>query len=160
MGYSAKWRRGIDGANGLTVAKRSQSAGDGSDPATLRRRGNGEAMDQPPLSNFATDGEPGMVPPAGPGARATPLRGAVVRPFTFAALTVAALFVLPVATVLANLFASSEGTWAHLAATVLPRYVANTAWLVLGVGLAVPVIGAGTAWLVTMFRFPGRRLFE
>jgi iron(III) transport system permease protein len=84
----------------------------------------------------------------------------VVRPFTLAALAVAALFVLPVVTVLANLFASSEGTWAHLAATVLPRYVANTAWLVLGVGLAVPVIGAGTAWLVTMFRFPGRRLFE
>ena len=117
-------------------------------------------MDQPPLSNFATDSEPGPAAPPGPGARATPLRGAVVRPFTFAALTVAALFVLPVATVLANLFASSEGTWAHLAATVLPRYVANTAWLVLGVGLAVPVIGAGTAWLVTMFRFPGRRLFE
>ncbi len=117
-------------------------------------------MDQPPLSNFATDSEPGPAAPTGPGARATPLRGAVVRPFTFAALTVAALFVLPVATVLANLFASSEGTWAHLAATVLPRYVANTAWLVLGVGLAVPVIGAGTAWLVTMFRFPGRRLFE
>ncbi len=117
-------------------------------------------MDQPPLSNLATDGEPGMAPSAGPGARRAPLRGAVVRPFTFAALAVAALFVLPVATVLANLFASSEGTWAHLAATVLPRYVANTAWLVLGVGLAVPVIGAGTAWLVTMFRFPGRRLFE
>jgi iron(III) transport system permease protein len=88
-------------------------------------------MDQPPLSNFATDSEPGPAAPPGPGARATPLRGAVVRPFTFAALTVAALFVLPVATVLANLFASSEGTWAHLAATVLPRYVANTAWLVL-----------------------------
>jgi iron(III) transport system permease protein len=84
----------------------------------------------------------------------------VVRPFTLAALAVAALFVVRVVTVLANLFASSEGTWAHLAATVLPRYVANTAWLVLGVGLAVPVIGAGTAWLVTMFRFPGRRLFE
>jgi iron(III) transport system permease protein len=42
----------------------------------------------------------------------------------------------------------------------LPDYLLNTALLALGVGLIVPLIGAGTAWLVTMCRFPGRRLFD
>ncbi|NIA69500.1 iron ABC transporter permease [Pelagibius litoralis] len=54
----------------------------------------------------------------------------------------------------------SSATWTHLASTVLPRYLVNTAVLVLGVGLGVPIIGTGTAWLVTMCRFPGRRFFE
>ncbi len=82
------------------------------------------------------------------------------RGFTWAALAIAGLFVLPILAVMVNIFAQSEGTWAHLVETVLPRYVSNTLWLVFGVGLGVPVIGAGTAWLVTMCRFPGRRVFE
>ncbi len=73
---------------------------------------------------------------------------------------VAGLFMIPVISVLFSLTQSGSGTWAHLASTVLPRYLLNTAVLVAGVGIGVPVIGAGTAWLVTMCRFPGRRVFE
>lgn len=75
-------------------------------------------------------------------------------------LAVAALFLVPVASVLFSLTQSGDGTWSHLASTVLPRYLLNTAVLVAGVGIGVPAIGAGTAWLVTMCRFPGRRFFE
>ena len=75
-------------------------------------------------------------------------------------MLIAALFFLPIASVLANLFLPGHGTWQHLSQTVLPGYLANTAVLMAGVGLGVPVIGAGTAWLVTMCRFPGRRIFE
>ncbi|MDX1711749.1 MAG: iron ABC transporter permease [Rhodovibrionaceae bacterium] len=78
----------------------------------------------------------------------------------FMSCLVAVLFALPVASVLFNVFVPSEGAWGHLAETVLPNYVANTFWLVLGVGLGVLVIGTGTAWLVTMCSFPGRRLLE
>jgi ABC-type Fe3+ transport system permease subunit len=36
----------------------------------------------------------------------------------------------PILSVWTNLFAGGTGdTWAHLAATVLPEYVANTLWL-------------------------------
>jgi len=73
---------------------------------------------------------------------------------------VAALLLLPIASVLINLFLPSQGTWQHLSQTVLPSYVVNTALLALGVGIGVPVIGAGTAWLVTLCRFPGQRVFE
>ena len=78
-----------------------------------------------------------------------------------AALAVAALAAAPILSVWTNLLAGGTGeTWAHLASTVLPEYVANTLWLCLGVGLGVIVVGVATAWLVTMHEFPGRRLFE
>lgn len=50
--------------------------------------------------------------------------------------------------------------WPHLAANVLPTALANTAALLLGVGLLCALIGVGTAWLVTQYEFPGRATFE
>jgi len=73
---------------------------------------------------------------------------------------IAVLLAVPVVVVLANVFVPSQGTWAHLAGTVLPEYVANTLWLLAGVGAMVIFGGVATAWLVTMCRFPGQRLFE
>lgn len=74
---------------------------------------------------------------------------------------IAALFAIPILTVLTQLLLPSESqVWSHLASTVLPRYITNTIWLTLGVGAIVCVVGTGTAWLVTMCRFPGRRVFE
>jgi iron(III) transport system permease protein len=52
------------------------------------------------------------------------------------------------------------GTVAHLAATVLPRYTATTLALVTLVATGTTLIGVGAAWLVTMTRFPGVRIFE
>jgi iron(III) transport system permease protein len=49
-------------------------------------------------------------------------------------LIVAALAGLPVASVGLNLFVGgTSATWAHLAATVLPEYIANSVWLCAGV---------------------------
>jgi iron(III) transport system permease protein len=78
-----------------------------------------------------------------------------------AALAIATVAGIPIVSVWANLFAGGTGdTWAHLAATVLPEYVANTLWLCLGVACGVILVGVTTAWLVSMHDFPGRRLFE
>jgi iron(III) transport system permease protein len=82
-------------------------------------------------------------------------------PLAWLAVLIALLLSIPILTVAASLIGGPESdVWGHLAATVLPRYISNTLWLVIGVGLIVPTIGAGTAWLVTMCRFPGRRVFE
>ncbi len=62
--------------------------------------------------------------------------------------------------VLAHVFVPTGDVWRHLASTVLPSYIANSLWLMLGVGAGTLVIGVGTAWLVTMCRFPGHSLFE
>src|ERR687898_560403 len=76
------------------------------------------------------------------------------------ALGAAGAVALPVLVVLASLLAPSGEIWAHLAGTVLQDYLWSTLGLALGVGCGVLVIGVGTAWLVSMCRFPGRRLFE
>ncbi len=80
--------------------------------------------------------------------------------WTLGAFLIAAMVALPLIAVAALAMRSSGGAFAHLANTVLPRYVANTAGLMAGVGLGVVGIGVGTAWLVTMCRFPGSRIFE
>ena len=77
--------------------------------------------------------------------------------FTF---FIAALIALPILVVLAYVFVPSHGIWQHLASTVLPGYVTTSLWLMVGVGLGATVIGVGTAWLVTLCDFPGRRVFE
>jgi iron(III) transport system permease protein len=77
-----------------------------------------------------------------------------------ATLAIAALVALPVLIVASRIFADTGGVWSHLASTVLPYYLANTTKLVLGVGLGTLVVGTGTAWLVTMCRFPGSRVLE
>lgn len=83
-----------------------------------------------------------------------------IAPLTGFALLIAALIALPVIVVVLNVFAPSQGTWAHLAATVLPEYILNSLALMLGVGAGVVLGGVTTAWIITMCRFPGHRLFE
>lgn len=58
--------------------------------------------------------------------------------------------------------AASSGVshWEHLLKYVLPDAAFNTLILLLGVGVLVMVIGTGSAWLVTAFDFPGKRLLS
>ncbi|MEZ5934412.1 MAG: iron ABC transporter permease [Alphaproteobacteria bacterium] len=67
---------------------------------------------------------------------------------------------LPVLVVFGSLLAAHGDIWRHLASTVLLGYVGNTLALAAGVAIGVTLIGVGTAWLVTMCRFPGHHLFE
>ncbi len=80
--------------------------------------------------------------------------------WTLLTVAIAALIALPIVVVLLHVFVPAGEVWAHLWNTVLPRYLTNTLGLVLGVGIGVTLIGVGTAWLVVMFRFPGRGLFQ
>ncbi len=103
---------------------------------------------------------PGRGGPVAGKARATGTGLGRFGPLLGLSLLIAALFAVPIVSVVGSVFAQGQGTWAHLAETVLPRYVWSTVWLVLGVGLGVSTIGVTTAWLITMCRFPGRRVFE
>ena len=70
------------------------------------------------------------------------------------------LLSVPVLTILTSITSSSDGVWQHLYDTVLGDYVTHSLTLLVGVGLAVLVLGIGPAWLVTMTRFPGSRILE
>lgn len=80
--------------------------------------------------------------------------------WNIATLLIAFLVAIPILTVASNVFVSSGDIWQHLASTVLPDYVMNSFWLMIGVGTGVFIIGVGTAWLVTMCRFPGSKQFQ
>lgn len=80
--------------------------------------------------------------------------------WNIATLGIALLVAIPIFTVASNVFVSSGDIWQHLASTVLPDYVMNSFWLMIGVGTGVFIIGVGTAWLVTMCRFPGSKQFQ
>lgn len=84
----------------------------------------------------------------------------VLSPAAIVVLTTLLALALPVATVLTFVGADTQGLWAHLAGTVLTRYVTNTLLLVAGVAMLAIAAGAGTAWLVTMYEFPLRRVLE
>src|SRR3990170_8175613 len=76
------------------------------------------------------------------------------------AVAVALALLVPIVAVLGSMFAPGEGTWTHLAQTVLPDYVRTTVVLLVGVMGGVLVLGVASAWVVTTCRFPGARLFE
>lgn len=76
------------------------------------------------------------------------------------AVLAAALVATPIVAVLVIAFSPQDDIWQHLASTVLPLYVEQTLLLMLGVGVGTLAIGTSTAWLVTMCRFPGRRVFN
>lgn len=76
------------------------------------------------------------------------------------ALAVAGLIVLPVISILVTALSGSPAELADLAATTLPRYLANSLILSLQVGVLTGVVGVVTAWLVVLYEFPGRRLLE
>ncbi len=48
----------------------------------------------------------------------------------------------------------------EMATTVLPGYVWTTLWLALWVGVGTALVGTAAAAAVTLFDFPGRRMFE
>ncbi|PHP29519.1 iron ABC transporter permease [Limimaricola cinnabarinus] len=70
-------------------------------------------------------------------------------------MAIAALVLLPVVSVIWFAFHPEDNIWPHLLSTTLPRYLGNTVLLMLSVGALTAAIGAGAAWLVVMYRFPG-----
>jgi iron(III) transport system permease protein len=76
------------------------------------------------------------------------------------ALAVAGVVALPLLGVASSLLTWQGELWRHIAETQLSDIIGNTVVLLVGVGLGTTIIGAGTAWLVTMCRFPGSRTLQ
>ena len=78
--------------------------------------------------------------------------------WSLGAVAIAAVVLAPMLAVVWIAFHPTDNIWPHLVATVLPRYLGTTLRMMLGVGLLAAIMGAGTAWLVTMYRFSGARV--
>ena len=81
-------------------------------------------------------------------------------PWPLAAGAVALVVATPILVVVSSLVTPSLDIWSHLWQTQLLELTWNTLTLSFGVGGGVVLLGTGLAWLVTMYRFPGRAVFE
>lgn len=68
------------------------------------------------------------------------------------------LVALPIVAAVLAAFAGDLDTLLRIQSTVLPTYARNTLILMVAVGTLAGIIGTATAWLVTIYRFPGSRL--
>jgi iron(III) transport system permease protein len=71
-------------------------------------------------------------------------------------IAVAALVVIPLANLVRIALSGESDIWADLAAYVIPEALRVTVLLLGGVAALTAIIGTGTAWLITAYRFPGR----
>lgn len=85
----------------------------------------------------------------------TGLRG---RGWLLAAALIALAVLAPLASLAWWALDADLSHWSHLAAYVLPQALANTALLLLGVGVLVTLLGTGAAWLIAAYDFPSRKI--
>ena len=74
------------------------------------------------------------------------------------AVATAMLVAAPVLSIVALAMQPAPDVWRHLIAYVLPPTLVETALLLAGVASLALLIGAGTAWLISLHDFRGRRL--
>jgi iron(III) transport system permease protein len=88
------------------------------------------------------------------------VRRSSVSPLQLTALASAALIVLPLGYVTILALSADFAVWHRLWTTRVPELLWNTVSLAGVVALLTLVLGVSTAWMVTRFEFPGRRLWE
>lgn len=86
--------------------------------------------------------------------------GSRVSPLTIAAMLLSALVAMPLIAIFVIALTGGTNGWQHLIANVLPRSGAQTLLLLVMTGAFTTITGVTTAWLVTMFDFPFRRLLS
>ncbi len=80
--------------------------------------------------------------------------------WSLGAVAIALVVVLPISAVVWLAFFPEINIWPHLLSTTLPRYLKNTAILMVSVGLLSGMVGTGAAWIVSRYRFPGAGWLE
>ena len=67
------------------------------------------------------------------------------------------ILIAPISFIAFAALGDNQGIFRHLADTVLTRYIFNTFFLMIGVGLVALLLGVSTAWLVSRYQFFGSR---
>lgn len=80
--------------------------------------------------------------------------------WTLLCIFIIGIVIIPIATVFWIALFPSENIWPHMVSTTLPRYLSNSIIMMGGVGILAGMIGTLTAWLVVMYRFPGRNILQ
>ena len=67
---------------------------------------------------------------------------------------------VPLATIFSAFLVPEHHIWQHLASTLLPQLLFNTAILVGGVATFTTIVGVSLGWCTGACDFPGRRFFS
>ncbi len=81
-------------------------------------------------------------------------------PWHIAIVLIIAGILSPIFGLVITALSANADAWPHLLRTVLPKATWITLLLMIGVSLFSVLLGAGTAWLVTMYAFPGQMFFR
>ena len=71
-----------------------------------------------------------------------------------------ALFVVPVIWIIFSLFGNYSDNWVHIYNYTLSGYIYNTVLIIIGTSIGTLIIGVGSAWLVTTYKFTGKKFLE
>lgn len=80
--------------------------------------------------------------------------------WTVLSIVIALLVITPIIAIVWLAAFPTENIWPHLISTTLPRYLANSLLMMALVGVISASVGTLAAWMVVMYRFPGRRIVE
>jgi iron(III) transport system permease protein len=80
--------------------------------------------------------------------------------WALSAFIISFIIITPLLVIFSGLSTPADETWGHIVSNLLPAYTWNTLLLMVGVGILSFFIGVNAAWIVSMYRFPGRRFFE
>lgn len=81
-------------------------------------------------------------------------------PWVLRAVVLAVIIALPLLVVFGNITSDGGETWQHILRNLLPAYVTNTVVLMIGVAFLTFIMGVSTAWITSVYRFPGRKFFR
>lgn len=88
------------------------------------------------------------------------LQRLILNPWVATAFVASLMVATPLLIIMPEVIAIGDEVWSHIVRNLMPAYVQNTIWLMLGVAVITFVLGVSTAWLVSMYHFAGRRFFE
>ena len=70
------------------------------------------------------------------------------------------LIAIPIFIIVLGMFNGVGEMWIHIVSYFLLDYVINSIFLIIGCGLLSSIIGVSSAWIITKYKFKGRKLFE
>jgi len=86
--------------------------------------------------------------------------GKVDKSWRLASIMLAFVVLMPLLVLAFSWLTIDADIWSHIASTILPDVLMNTALLIVGVSVGVLILGTSLAWLTSMCEFPGRRFFD
>ena len=66
----------------------------------------------------------------------------------------------PLIIIFSHLIIPGDEAWQHITNNLLSGYIANTLILLVAVAVLVVITGISTAWMVSMYNFPGSEIIQ